>query len=136
MPYTVDTLETLAYDFTGITKDGAKNGEKCQGKGVIPEPSKAEIKKFLESVAKNATESLGRNITPNEVMENPEILQTMIGSVIGAREQTEKDVAKLCKDSPNVADLKELPTRHFNGFTNWLQNELGNPTQRNGGLMQ
>jgi hypothetical protein len=42
------TIVELDYDFTNIPKVGGAPGEKCTGKGVIPEPTDEQIDAYLK----------------------------------------------------------------------------------------
>lgn len=130
MAYTADTLEEFAYDFTGITRQDGKG--KCKGKGSIPEPSEDALTEFMKANAEAAVQMMGGNVSAQALMANPKKIVDLVSASASRRKETEKLLAKLCQNSPSADELSELPLRQFNGFANWLTEEVGSPTRATG----
>lgn len=102
-------VEALTYDFTSFPKDGEDiGGERCAGKGRIPEPSKAQLEAFYRWLPSMRAE----------------LLTDEDAEALDRNEATYKALADLCSDRPCAEELAELPPRIFFKFVGWLLREL------------
>jgi hypothetical protein len=100
--------------------------------GVVPEPSRRAVKKFMDDIQKGFKEIGLRDkddpdtTTPDEVVdtmnniEDDEVFQR-------TADMLTKAVAEICDGSPSYEDLANLHYRPFMGFFGYLIGELMNP---------
>ncbi|PLS86465.1 MAG: hypothetical protein CYG60_07075 [Actinobacteria bacterium] len=115
--FSLSAIEALDYDFTGIPSN-SRHGEKCTGKGTIPEPSQERIEAYA-----TATREL------YEVEENDEV-EDAIERAAQEKEKSKtllKLTAELCQNSPSAEEIEDLPPRYQKGFLTWIFRELANP---------
>lgn len=114
-------VEDLNWDFT------AYGG----GSGKVPEPSEKLIVDYYKEL-KEAISSL-RGIQDHKGGSRDNLTQTEIEELMKQMEtvdirkintEVKKAVAKLCQNSPSVAELNKLPYRVLNAFVTWIQGEM------------
>ena len=110
-------VDELSYDFTKVGGP----------KGVIPEPTAAQMQAFRHSVAELFAESVPEDINVDE-MKAPELRQAVI-TVLGddqseLQEKALHAIADVCSDSPSFDQLQALPWRHQQAFSGWLTSIL------------
>ena len=100
--------------------------------GVVPEPSRRAVKKFMDDIQRGFKEIGLRDkddpdtTTPDEVVdtmnniEDDEVFQR-------TADMLTKAVAEVCDGSPSFDDLANLHYRPFMGFFGYLIGELMNP---------
>jgi hypothetical protein len=127
MAYTEKTIEDLGYDFTKIPKG---NGEGyCTGKGVIPEPSDAAIEEYTQTMAEDARrEATDGELTVEKLKNDMDFVTDVLSRGRDSRKRAAEAFAKMTNNHPTVNELMELPVRHFNGFTKYIQRQLQDPT--------
>jgi len=125
--FSADTFEKLDYDFTKIPKNSGEGF--CTGKGTIPEPSDEMLQEFQKGAAEDAAKLMGGSVSQQDLLRDPAKLVDLVSRTAETRKATEKRLAKLCRNSPSEKELSELPPRYFNGFANWLTDEVGSPTR-------
>ncbi len=122
--FSAASLEKLDYDFTSFDRNDG--GGKCRGRGIVPEPSDAAIKRFGEAM-KDIFKDLG-DVQLND--EGGVILTDELLDMAETDEQTallRLAVSELCGGSPSAEDLEQLPPRVYNAFSKWISAELFDP---------
>jgi len=112
-------VEPLDWDFTAFKA----------GKGTVPEPSDAQLGKFIRDVmAAQQTESA--SLAPlTEAGDDPEAMLAAIAALPedvlpGATKAMIKPYAELCAGHPSEEQLGKLPPRVRVAFFAWLAGEL------------
>lgn len=114
MKFSVDAVEALDYDFTGYPRDDGKG--MCTGKGRIPEPSQKDLQTYYEDLQELTSGQSLQDLAERGSEGTAEHMDKLLGIV-----------AKLCKNQPSQAELKELPPRILMLFIKWLGKEFNNP---------
>lgn len=112
--FSVDSLEPLEYDFTGIPKDGGKGY--CKGKGAIPEPSTKALEEYQAAMQELMRGRSLEALQKQDTEENKKLLH-----------QTLELTTKLCQNSPSIEELEELPPRYKVGYMKAFNREMSNP---------
>lgn len=111
----------LKYDFTGFPKNDGSKG-KCTGKGVIPEPTQKDLQRYQEAMKELfQVEEDGIDLGQEALeAQDTEALEEKLDKLLGL-------TAELCKHSPSVEDLRELPPRIQLAFQKHIYKELADP---------
>lgn len=131
--FTVETIEKLEYDFTGIKhniqpqKKGAA-AKFCTGKGVVPEPTETQLEGYSVGVKKI--------FGLDTAADSAETKEKVEGKIEKSDESTTKKLmgltSALCQGTPSKAELEELPPRYRNAFLKWIYSEVTNPEVSSG----
>lgn len=119
--FSVDSLEPLEYDFSGIPKDGGKGF--CSGSGAIPEPSTDALEAYQKSMQ---TLMKGRSLDALQKQDTEESRKQL--------RQVLEHVAKLCQNSPSLEELAQLPPRWKIGFMKTFNREMSDPEVLTAGI--
>lgn len=119
------SVEAMDYDFT-TTKGGV-------GKGTVPEPSTADMKKFQRDFSDIQRRAMAIEGDANDVAEmSAEDFEALQDTMESLGEEMDVCIAKLCKDSPSVDDVASLPFRMKTAFAKWLMEQF-NPNAETSG---
>ena len=110
--FSAASIAVLSYDFTSFLRDDSDT-ERCTGKAIIPEPTKAKLKAFFDGF---------QDLTELDPLKaSDEELQAV------ADERDERVYALLsdvCSGKPSVEDLKQLRPRILAAFTRYVLENL------------
>lgn len=121
--FSVDSVETLDYDFTGFPKNAGRG--KCKGKGVIPEPTQGHLIAYAEGLRQ--LYQVPTDDDDSETKVSQEIEKSATEQSEKRQEGLLKLTAALCQNSPSAAELRELPPRIRTAFMKHVYQELSNP---------
>jgi len=130
----------MGFDAAAVVEPLDWNFEKFgAGKGVIPEPSEAQVKAWQRAIRRVMTETMTKlnerskaegkeetdtsGLTPREFIE---ALGTAESDAIvdAANEELDRIYVKFCGGSPSAEQLGRLPYRYKIAFYAWLQEEF------------
>jgi hypothetical protein len=145
-------VEPLDYDFTGMALAPNNIRELADVRGVIPEPSSVQVRRFMQASARElqriqreAADAAGKaGQGTGEPAEDAEGADADIGAgdvadaielLAGAderageaaRKRDAANVSKLCSGEISAETLMKLPFRIYRGFGKWLWEEITDP---------
>lgn len=124
--FSLEAIETLDYDFTGIASNSGKGG--CKGKGTIPEPSQPRLEAY--SAAMRELFDVKDNKDVADALNKDEKKPTDEELLAEQKVRSEKLLAitaELCQNTPSKAELEDLPPRYQRAFLKWIFREIADP---------
>jgi hypothetical protein len=116
-------VEPLDYDFTGFV-------EGPEATGTVPEPSQQAMAGYRRAVMAVINEYKDvQDLDPEEL--SGEDLERVSERAEELEKRMDALTAKLCKNTPSVETLAQLPWRHKVLFSKWLQEQF-NPGKLTG----
>jgi hypothetical protein len=114
-------VEPLEYDFNPYVK----------AKGVIPEPTDAQIAAFMRGI-KEVFQEAQKDLPGALDMDDPVAVLAAIdnldpGAQVEAMTKMAEVYAKLCSDTPTQEEITGLPMRVRTIFFTWLRDEVMSP---------
>lgn len=95
------------------------------GKGVVPEPSTAEMQDFQRDFAKVMRKGQALEISDEEAMKLSEkAFDKLQADAQKIGEELDELIARLCKGSPSTEDVATLPFRVKTAFSKWLMEQF------------
>jgi hypothetical protein len=108
-------VEPMNYDFT------AYGG----GKGVVPEPSTAEMQSFQREFAKVMRKGQKLEVSDEDAMKMSEKdFDKLQKDAAAIGEELDDLIAGLCKGEPSKEDVAKLPFRVKTAFSKWLMEQF------------
>ena len=101
--------------------------------GVVPEPDSPRLNKFIKRITLlsaatseegEAAEQLAKGGEPDLTKIDREELEKLLDQNAVAEDELRQAVADLCNGSPTPEQIKNLPTRVFTAFFNYLLKKL------------
>lgn len=111
-----EVVEPLAYNLEPFVKG-------AQAKGVVPEPSQADMRKYRKAVFAVTKEFQGLQDVDGDKLSDAEIEDLQEKSE-ELEAQMDKLTSELCKGTPSQETLSQLPWRHKIMFSKWLQEQF------------
>lgn len=110
-------VEPMEYNFE--TVPGGK------GKGVIPEPSTSEMKRFQKEFAQIMRKGAALDVSDEDAMKMTDKEFTDFQKKTDKiSEDLDSAIARLCKDTPSVEEVASLPFRVKTKFSKWLMEQF------------
>lgn len=111
-----EAVEPLDYDFSGFVTGS-------DAKGTVPEPSQQAMAGYRKAVLSVINEYKDvSDADPSDM--SGEALEALTERAEELEKRMDELTAKLCKNTPSVEVLAQLPWRHKVLFSKWLQEQF------------